>query len=178
MKKAFDKYDVVIGSRQPKSLKKILTKSRFPPTQPETADIRRPNGLYHCYNCIYHQSGFIVECTSFMFGENLQFEWRYNRYFDCKSNNVIYILICNYCWYFYIGETDDLKQRTCLHKSNTVYPGNSNCSKLSYHLHHHSKLQTPYFRIYPIFYVTDTHRRRFLDKRLIHKYKPPLNSDT
>jgi len=177
MKKAFNRYEVILGSRQPPSLRKQLVKSRFPPS-PGTRNDQLAKGLFHCPSCIYHEQGLITECTQFHFGRNAEFEWRYNRHFNCDSLNVIYIIICNYCWHFYIGETGDFKQRTCLHKSNTQHPENSNCRKLSRHLHHHSQLEMPYFQIFPVLYHDDAKRRRFLEKRLIHKYKPPLNGDT
>ena len=39
-------------------------------------------------------------------------------------------------------------------------------------------LDEPYFQIYPIYYVDDQQRRRFIEKRFIHKYKPTLNADS
>ena len=29
----------------------------------------------------------------------------------CDSENVIYVLKCANCWYFYVGETNNLKNR-------------------------------------------------------------------
>ena len=93
------------------------------------------------------------------------------------QKNVIYIVICNCCWKFYIGETGDFKVRTCGHKSNTLHPENANCKKLAYHLNKCSSRVQPYFRIYPMYYVDDKYKRKFIEKRFIHRYKPPLNCD-
>ena len=55
-------------------------------------------------------------------------------FFSCDSKDVLYILICNNCDFFYIGQTKELKQRTRKHKSDVIYPNNSNCKKCSEHL--------------------------------------------
>ena len=140
---------------------------------------KKKNGLFHCTSsCKYHKTGYVIECKSFKFGRYFQFEWTYNRFFTCNSKNVLYLLQCKHCWKFYIGETGDLKERTRLHKSNVLHPHNSNCRKLSEHLRSCSSLTEPYFVIYPLYYVEDQQRRRFIEKRFIKLYKPPLNSDT
>ena len=36
----------------------------------------------------------------------------------CDSKSVIYILICKTCGNFYLGQTQDFKQRTAKHKSD------------------------------------------------------------
>ena len=40
------------------------------------------------------------------------------KFFDCDSKDVLYILICNNCDYFYLGKTIDFKQRIRKAKSN------------------------------------------------------------
>ena len=120
----------------------------------------------------------MIECKSICFGKHNQYEWVYKRHFDCNSKKVIYIVICNYYWEFFIGETGDLKERIRLHKSNTLHPHNANCKKLSNHLHKCSRSREPYFQIYPIYYVEDQQHRRFVEKRFIHKFKRSLNSDS
>ena len=47
--------------------------------------------------------------------------WNYNKFFDCDSKDVLYILICNNCDYFYLGKTIDFKQRICKHKSDVKH---------------------------------------------------------
>ena len=135
-------------------------------------------GLKLCLGvCKYHRLGYVTPCMSFTFGQYDQFTWVYNRLFDCNSLNVIYVLICNTCWKFYIGETEDLKVRTRVHMSNANLPENANCKVLSHHLHDCSNLVHPYFKIFPIYYVEHRQHRRFTEKRFIHRYKPPLNQD-
>ena len=48
--------------------------------------------------------------------------------FFCGSKDIIYILICKTCDNFYLGQTQDFKQRTAKHKSDvknhiTALPG-------------------------------------------------------
>ena len=59
---------------------------------------------------------------------NLQMEICYselNKIFDCDSRDVLYILICNNCEYFYLGKTIDFKQRIRKRKSDVKYLQNS-----------------------------------------------------
>ena len=177
MQHTFGQHKVVHGTRQPKSLRSFLVRSRFV-RDPPTPRAPREVGLKHCLGvCKYHRLGYVTPCLSFRFGQHLQFTWVYNRLFDCNSRNVIYVLICNTCWKFYIGETEDLKVRTRVHMSNANIPENANCKVLSHHLHDCSKLVHPYFTIFPIYYVENRQHRRFIEKRFIKRYKPPLNLD-
>ena len=36
--------------------------------------------------------------------------WNCNKFFDCDSNDALYIPICNNCDYFYLGKTIDLNK--------------------------------------------------------------------
>ena len=42
-------------------------------------------------------------------------------FFYCDSKDVLYILICNNCDYFYPGKTIDFKQRIGKHKSDVKH---------------------------------------------------------
>ena len=177
MKKAFRKCTVIMGTRQPKALRNHLIRSKF--SSIPTKAVRKPFGLFHCKRvCIYHRKGYIKKCKSFSFGKYKQFSWFYSRFFDCDSKNVIYILVCGHCWKFYIGETTDIKKRIRKHKSDVNLIHNSNCKRLAFHLRKCSKSKEPYFRIYPMYYVDDHQRRKFIEKRFIKYYNPPLNGDS
>ena len=168
MRKPFGNTAVVRGTRQPESLRKMLVRSKFS-SKPPCAPPRKTVGLFACHSCIYHTAGYIRPTKSFTFGRNKEFTWEYNRFFDCNSCDVIYLVQCANCWKFYIGETGDLKERTCLHKSNAKHPHNANCRKLSEHLHHCSSAE-PQFYIYPFYYVEDRQQRRFIEKRFIARF--------
>ena len=164
-----------MGTRQPSSLRDLLVRSKFSLKPAKAA--RRKEMAFCSRTCKMHRMGYVVRCTSFTFGRRNEFHWEYTRYFNCDSHNVIYLLQCNYCWKFYIGETGDLKERTRVHISNVLNPENANCKTLSRHLNHCSRLREPYFIIYPYYFVEDLHHRRFVEKRHIHMFNPPLNRD-
>ena len=70
--------------------------------------------------------------------------WHYKRYFNCDSKNVIYILMCNTCEWFYLGQTTNLKQRIRKRKSDVFHPQNSFCKKCSEHLRDCSRMKEPF----------------------------------
>ena len=176
MKKVFNNCRVVIGTRQPKALRRYLIKSKFRRCKTSISCKKSP-GLYRCNRkCKYHRLGYIKPCKGFRFGKDDEFVWEYRRYFACDSKNVIYVLKCGRCWKFYIGETSDLKPRTRKHLSDINHPHNSFCRVLADHLRNCSG--TPRFSIFPLLYVENQQRRRFIEKRLIKQFKPPLNVDT
>ena len=86
----------------------------------------KPLGLFLCGNFVYHKAGYIIPCSSFSFkltnGKTIT--WTYKNYFSCDSKDVIYILICKTCNNFYLGQTQDFKQRTAKHKSDVRNPHN------------------------------------------------------
>ena len=59
---------------------------------------------------------------------------RIRRFFSCESKDVLYVLICDNCDFFYIGQTEELKRHTRKRKSDIIHPNNSNCKKCSEHL--------------------------------------------
>ena len=172
MKRVFKKSRVVLGSRQPKSLRKLLVCSKFSLVKPKK---QKKPGLFFCRGCKYHKTGFLKQCLFFNFGKYDEFVWEYRRFFNCDSKNVIYVLKCRKCWKFYIGETGDLKIRTRKHKSDINHPKNSFCRELSEHLR--SCSSSPHFMIFPILYVDDRNKRKFIESRLIKQFRPPLNGD-
>ena len=68
----------------------------------------------------------------------------YRRYFNCDSKNVIYILMCNTCEWFYLGQTTNLKQRIRKHKSDVFHPQISFCKKCSEYLLDCSRMKEPF----------------------------------
>ena len=173
MKRVFKDCRVIFGTRQPKSLRRLFVRSKFSFKKPRK---QKQSGLFNCRRgCKYHRQGYIKPCLFFAFGKRNEFFWEYRRFFDCDSKNVIYVVVCRKCGKFYIGETGDLKVRTRKHKSDISHPKNSYCRELSEHLR--SCSSSPHFRIFPILYVEDRNKRRFIESRLIKQYRPPLNGD-
>ena len=107
LKQCFQNKTVQLATRQPKNLRKILTKAKFeentlPPSVKEV-------GFFSCNDCIYHRCGYFKPCKSFQFKvSNKSIIWHYKCYVNCDSKNVIYILMCNACEWFYLGQTTNL----------------------------------------------------------------------
>ena len=92
---------------------------------------------------------FSMRCICFII------EWTYKNYFSCDSKDVIYFLICKTCDNFYLGQTQDFKQRTAKHKSDVKNPHTSSCRICSEHLRDCNQAE-PYFQIFPFYYETST----------------------
>ena len=75
---------------------------------------------------------------------------------------------------FYLGQTQDFKQRTAKHKSEVKNPHNSTCSICSEHLRDCNQTE-PYFQIFSFYCETNTAQRECKEKRYIVRWKPPLN---
>ena len=107
----------------------------------------KPNGLFSCTDCIYHKNGYIKPCKSFVFKvtNEKSVTCNYNEIFDCDSKDVLYILICNNCDYFYLGKTIDFKQRIRKHKSDVKHPQSSTCREYAENLRNCAKIE-PFFR--------------------------------
>ena len=68
--------------------------------------------------------------------------WDYIKFCDYDSKDVLYILICNNCDYFYLGKTMDFKQRIRKHKSDVKHPQNSTCRECAEHLRDCAKIES------------------------------------
>ena len=98
----------------------------------------------------------------------------YIYFFFCDSKDIIYILICKTCDNFYLGQTQDFKQRTAKHKPDVKDPHNSTSRICSENLRDSNQAK-PYFQIFPFYYETKTTLREYKEKRYILRWKPPLN---
>ena len=70
--------------------------------------------------------------------------WHYKCYFNWGNKNVIYILMCETCEWFYLGQTTNLKHRIRKHKSDVFHPQISFCKKCSEHLRNCSRMEEPF----------------------------------
>ena len=87
----FGDTDVILATRQPANLRKMLTKAKFD-LIPEVK-YRPPPGLYPCGNCTYCDRGYIRQMDNFrVVGENLYVStWTFTRHFTC--------IVKMYCMY-------------------------------------------------------------------------------
>ena len=74
-------------------------------------------------------SNVVLKYTHICSFHDLHMTWNYKRFFKCDSKKILNGLICDNCDIFYIGEIEELKQRTWKHKSNVSHPNNSGCKK-------------------------------------------------
>ena len=173
--KSFGQKRILLATRQPPNLKKLLTSAKFHlnPTPREPRKV----GLIPCGNCKYCSTGYIVGATGFDFvsKDGRVIEWTYNRLFSCRSMNILYLLKCKRCRENYLGKSDSTKRRVGKHKSDVLIPENSNCRVCADHLRDCSKLVEPYFVFYPFFYVDNPGLRHFMERRFINNFKPTLN---
>ena len=175
MKKAFRKKWVLLSTRQPPDLRKMLTSAKFVlnpvPREPRLV------GLFPCGKCHYCRTGYIKGATGFSVrnqrGE--QVTWTYNRYFTCQSVNALYVIMCNIPNDFYVGKAKSVIKRMRKHASDVRHPENSNCKVCANHLRACSNLVEPYFTMYPFFYEDDPLTRHNMERRFIRYWKPNLN---
>ena len=80
------------------------------------------------------------------------------------------------CEKVHLGKTIDFTQRIRKHKLDVKHPQNSTCRECAEHLRDCSKIE-PFFQIYPFYYEKDYYLRDYKGKRIITKWKPPLNSN-
>ena len=68
LKQCFQNKTVKLATRQPKNLRKILTKAKFEenPQPPPVKEV----GFFSCNDCIYHRWGYFKSCKSFQFKAN------------------------------------------------------------------------------------------------------------
>ena len=136
----FQKKKLLLSTKQPPNLSKLLTTAKFE-RLPIPKQIKYV-GFYPYANCISHKTGYFKEYLSFSFkSKNKLLIWCYKLFFSCDRKDVLYVLICNNCDFFYIGQTEELKQSTQKHKSDVIHPNNSNCRKSSKHLRTLSKMK-------------------------------------
>ena len=92
--------------------------------------------------------------------------WTYKNYFSCDSKDVIYILICKTCDNFYLGQTQDFKQRVAKHKSDVKCQHNSSFRIFSEQIRDCNQAE-PYCQIFPFHYETNTAFTEYKEKRYI-----------
>ena len=145
--------------------------------------LRQPNSLFNVLNKSYN---FSVEpcnlkrckcCKSIIpkkdyLDVNGQYIY-FNNHMNCTTDNVIYILFCNKCNHFYIGETSlALNLRINLHRQHINNPIYS-ILHVSNHLRHCSLG----FSVIPIYKVpyNSNYLRKHLENYFISYLKPQLN---
>ena len=164
---------VVLGLRQPKSLKGIL--------MPTTIKTKLPNGLFKCHrsNCKIC-SMYMQEVSSFKCSNGVQ--WYIKSHITCHSKNVLYYLVCNMCTSenpeTYTGRTNCLRLRTNNH-IDCCRDGHGS-DKFDIHVYNcgmtNNNLQEPFFKLF-VFMTVSAESKLILYERMLHGKKlDTLNS--
>ena len=162
-------HKIIRGHKQPKSLKRILTKAALLPKATETkvSKCGRSNRAT-CPN--------LLEGSTFIFKEGQNFKVKSN--FTCASENLIYVITCMGCQQKYIGSTSlTLRRRCTLHRQQIASP-EYRMIPLSGHIENCAQNFKPQFLIFPFFQLAHNTSRQFrLNKEnfFIEKYTPKLN---
>ena len=170
MKKVINEKKVIKSKRQPKNLKKLLTRAKYTEEDTETPTVKkclRPN----CGTCPH-----IMEKNTFEFKNNLKFKIKCNM--DCSCKEVIYVITCNGCQEHYIGQTQELRKRVTVHKQQ-IRQQEYEQIPLSRHIRICAKNKNPNFYIFPFykFFHKSTESERIIkENKFIHIFKPRLNA--
>ena len=137
--------DLIVSRRQPKNLKQILTKAEFSNSaiKREVTKCNEPR----CGTC-----NIIVTGDSLILKGNKT--WTIHSPMSCLSRDVIYIIICSKCQDYYIGQTQNLRNRVSLHKEQIKHEQYRHLP-VSKHLH---RCNNGMFRIMPIYQRSNNNR--------------------
>ena len=165
-KEIFKDKSLIFSKRQPPNLKKLLTGAKCKINQKPAV---RKCGFPRCILCPIIMTG-----ESYYF-KNVDKTFNIKSDFTCDTLNCIYVLKCNSCEKYYIGETNNFRLRTSLHRNHAK---NNSGLGVSRHLFACSRGgQEECFSIMPIFKMKedDAILRRTMEAHFINKYKPDLN---
>lgn len=166
LKTLFPVESILKSKRQPKNLKRILTRARFGKVKP-----------FSVKKCEDKRCGI---CKNLHVGEKLELTngstITPNRDLSCDSENLIYCVLCKGCNKCYIGQTgNSLRQRFTVHRQQIRDP-NTRMIDLSEHLE--ICANSTNYSIFPFYKVAKPIKSLRLAKEahFIGLFKPGLNS--
>ena len=162
-KNIFESKNLIIAKRQPPNLRRELTNARF-------CD---GGGVFKCNRARCKLCDIIITGNSFTFRPKIcKFDIKSTM--NCNTCNCIYVIECQGCSKLYIGETNNLRLRTNLHRDH--------CNKnigldVSRHIFSCTVNKSIKFKIMPFYKMTsnDELPRRNMEKYFINKFIPELN---
>ena len=166
------KNKVILSTRQPANLKRLLTRAEFNPDE--------EFGVVPCQrtNCDLCKDGYLIRGTAAI-SPTGAILFRLNKKFHCNSKYILYLLTCPVCQEQYVGKAGDCRLRMNNHKKDVRNPkGNTlDCDKhfKNCQLEKHGTLKEPLFLCTPFLYVEDPDKRDTLEKVYIKKFKTKLN---
>ena len=166
MKKIINETRILKCKRQLPNLKRLLVKSEFKETStpPSVSKCNEPR----CGLC-----SFIIEGSTLKLNNKT---FHVKESMNCTVKNVLYVLVCNGCREFYIGQTGDkLRNRRTVHDQQVRDPSTRQMP-LSSHLDRCCS-HTPKFSIFPFykFHTDDVSARLSKENFFIKVFQPKLN---
>ncbi len=158
-------------TRQPKNLKKMLTKAKFTSIDREYNTGSQKCQDKRCGTCPFLQECKIIKITST--GRTFKIQ----KPMTCKSRNVLYILTCQGCKEQYVGMTNDtLAARMRVHKQQIKTPKYRKLG-VSKHLAECPTDSPIKFTVTPFFKLNDTKTEGLIKENLfIEQFNPKLNN--
>ena len=145
MKRVLDKTKLNVSKRQPKNLKRYLTKAQFNSEDREHSVTKCEE--MRCGTCDVLITGKPITLKS---GKT----WKVNSTMNCKARYVIYVIICSKCDSFYVGQTENLRKGVTLHKEQIRHEEYRHL-KVSEHL---NMCNNGIFKIMPIYQCINADR--------------------
>lgn len=167
MNSVLQKKTIINSKRQPKNLKRILTKSKFD-SQEKTPCVKRC-GRSRCKTC-----PDLIEGTNITFVNGKTFNVKSNM--SCITKNVVYSILCSKCNAFYVGQTkNELCTRMTVHRQQTKHDA-LRVLKVNKHVH---SCAGGRFKIFPLYQVRSDNVNLLEEKErtLINALKPQLNQE-
>lgn len=167
MKKLVKTEQILRSKRQPKNLKRLLTRARFT-TEPTDNSVDRC-GDTRCGTCKYIAVGGRVVLKN---GKVIT----PNSKLNCKSKNLIYCITCSGCSENYIGQTgNSLCERMRVHRQQ-IRSKETRQIPLSGHL---DSCGNGVFSVFPFHKMTDNSfaKRQIKENNFIKLFSPKLNAD-
>ena len=163
-----NRFRLLNSQRQPKNLKKLLTRAKF---SSETEE----GGSFKCQSPRCGTCPLIQSTSSVTFKNKPDSPFFINKRLSCTTKNVVYVIICPQCKKEYIGQTSDLRFRVTVHKQQ-IRDSRYRKLPVSKHLYSCNKDPNVPFRICPLIVRENEIARKILETHLIHKFQPELNN--
>lgn len=162
----FSNMEILSSKRQPANIKQILTRASFN-TNPVKV------GIFKCNKPRCKLCDIIVTGDSVVF-KNANFDFKIKKYMSCDTLNCIYVINCMGCNKIYIGETNNFRLRTNLHRDHAIKNSGLGVSKHIFNCTYNLENK---FTIMPFYKINDDNInfRKSMETHFINKFKPELN---
>ena len=163
---SFNGKKLLFSKRQAPNLKSLFT----------SAQLRNvvSGGVFKCNDPRCQLCDIIITGNSIIFRPT-DFKFSVNSNMTCNCKNCIYVIVCQACGMMYIGETNNLRLRTNLHRDHSNKNIGLGVSRHIFSCSNNSN--THKFRIMPFYkMLNDDHvKRRVMEEYFIKKFQPELN---